>query len=442
MLIVAVLVFVVGFLATSLAGSDLAPVGVFAVLGGLGLLLAAAGRPPEERRTLARLFALSFVLRVAAAIVIYHFGLVDVLGDEDSSGWYGGWGIAAAWKGDPQFAGVRPDFMQALHQINQGQYYLFGVFLYLLGVPSRLSLAMLSAMAGSLTVALVYRIGRRLFDRDAAERAGMWAALFPSLVVWSAQTLKEPFVLLFECSIVYAVVTLRERASFKMIVLLLGALIALYTMRFYAAYVSAAAAVLILAWPRRDHRAESLSVAAAVASAIVLGLFSLRLWSVEAERIAQFNLGAVDAWRVALATGTGSGKLLPYDVSTPRGLLSAFPASAASFLLSPYPWAVTGSLRLRLALVDVTLWYWLIPAVLAGLRAAWRMHRAAVGMLTLFIVPLTVLYSILYGNAGLAFRERAQIMVLCLIFAGLGLALKRRAALDRPRGPALQGGPA
>ncbi len=64
-----------------------------------------------------------------------------------------------------------------------------------------------------------------------------------------------------------------------------------------------------------------------------------------------------------------------------------------------------------------------------GIREAWRIHRAIVGHLLVFILPLTIFYSLTFGNAGLAFRERAQILVLLLVFAGLGLARKRPARL-------------
>ena len=82
-------------------------------------------------------------------------------------------------------------------------------------------------------------------------------------------------------------------------------------------------------------------------------------------------------------------------------------------------------MRLKLGLIDVALWWWMIPKVVAGFREAWRRQRESVGLLILFIGPLTVFYTLTFGNAGLAFRERAQVLVLLLVFAGLGLTLKK-----------------
>jgi hypothetical protein len=429
MLIFMLLTFIMGGLATALVSSyDAIALAVFPVLCVSGLILIAAGRPPEEKRALTRLFMLSFLLRVAVAIAIYRFGLVDVLGDEDSSGWFGGWGIAQAWRGDPAFVGVNPSLLQALGRANHGYGYLAAIFLYLIGAPSRLSLAMLSALAGALTVGFVYRIGSCMFGRNVAEKAGTWAAVFPSLVIWSAQTLKEPFVILFECAIVYAVLALRSRVSLKLIGLLLASLFCLYTMRFYAAYLSVVAAMLALAWPAGVRRANAALAGALVFSAVIVAMFASGLWHLEQQRLGQFNLAWVQSFRTNVATGEGggSGILLPYDVTTPGGVLAAFPLSLISFLLSPYPWqALGGTMRLKLSLVDVALWWWMIPHVLAGIRKAWRTQRESIGLQMLFIGPLTVFYALTFGNAGLAFRQRAQVLVLLLVFAGLGLSLKK-----------------
>ncbi len=418
-------------LATLLASPyDVIAVAEFPLLWGFGLIVATAGRLREEKPVVFRLFALSFLLRVGVAIVINHHGLAAFLGDEDSSGWYAGWGIAQAWKGDPQFVGFPHDLMQALRHSNQGYGYFAGILFYLIGSPSRVSLAFLSAFAGAITTILVYRISLRLFGWEAAEKAGVLAAVFPSLVVWSGQTLKEPFVILFECAVVYAVLVLRTRASSRMLFLLCASLFCLYTMRFYAAFLSAAAALVVLLWKPESRGARTQLMAGVVLSAAVLGLFMSGLWRTETERLNQFNLSWIQSFRTNVATGPGTatGILLPYDVSSPLGVLASFPLSFLAFMLSPFPWqALEGSARLKFAMVDVAVWWWLIPKIAVGLRDAWRTHRAAIGQLMLFILPLTIFYALTFGNGGLAFRQRAQILVLLLAFAGLGLGVKKPA---------------
>lgn len=414
----------------SLLGSayDVIAVGVFPVLWGAGLILATAGTSREERSVAARLFTVSFLLRVGVAMAVYRLGILGTLGDDDSSGWYAGWGIAQFWKGDPQFAGIHADFMQALRHANQGYYFLAGGVLYLIGAPSRISLAFLSAFVGGLTTILIYRITGRIAGRETAEKAGLLAAFFPSLVVWSAQTLKEPFVVFFECVVVSAVLALRARGSLRVLLLLLASLFCLYTMRFYAAYLSAAAATMVLLWRTDTRRAQTPLMAGLILSVAVLALFASGLWKTETERLTQFNLAWLETFRMNVSSGSGgqSGILLPYDVSTPVGVLAAFPLSLLAFLLSPFPWqALEGSARLKFAMVDVLMWYWFIPKIVDGLREAWRTHRATVGHLMLFVLPFTVFYTLIFGNAGLAFRERGQILVLLIVFGAMGLAQRK-----------------
>ena len=44
-----------------------------------------------------RLFLIAIALRFALSLIVYCFGLVDVIGDEDGSGWILGVGLAEKW---------------------------------------------------------------------------------------------------------------------------------------------------------------------------------------------------------------------------------------------------------------------------------------------------------------------------------------------------------
>src|ERR1051325_8508101 len=71
---------------------------LFVVLGLLGSLLLLTTR--NHRETIIaqiRLFVVAFALRFLASVVIYQFGLVAVLGDEDSSGWVVGATLRQTW---------------------------------------------------------------------------------------------------------------------------------------------------------------------------------------------------------------------------------------------------------------------------------------------------------------------------------------------------------
>ena len=77
MLVLLLLVADLAGLVTLLGSAyDAVAIVVFPLLWGIGLMLATAGSPKEERSASSRLFTISFLLRVGVAIAIYRFGIV------------------------------------------------------------------------------------------------------------------------------------------------------------------------------------------------------------------------------------------------------------------------------------------------------------------------------------------------------------------------------
>src|SRR5262245_55327686 len=164
-------------------------------LGGLSLLFSSRNR--EEARIQVRLFLCAFAIRFAVSVVVYHFGFVRVLGDEDSSGWAGGVGLQRKWvqQGVDVFD-LPAVLLGAFEGHHRGYLYLLGTLFYFTDLPYRLAAAALNGFFGALTVALVYRVARALFSPWVAVRVGWWCCFFPSLIIWSAQTVKEPVIIL------------------------------------------------------------------------------------------------------------------------------------------------------------------------------------------------------------------------------------------------------
>ena len=102
-------------------------------------------------------------LRFAVSIVIYQFGFVQVLGDEDSSGWWAGAILQRRW--EQQGVGLL-DLPLVLVDVytgpHRGYSYMLGILFYLTGAPARLPAAALNCFIGALTVVFTYRIARSL----------------------------------------------------------------------------------------------------------------------------------------------------------------------------------------------------------------------------------------------------------------------------------------
>jgi hypothetical protein len=406
------------------------------MLTGLGIGLLTLTR--HHRESLAwqgRLFVVAFVVRFLASLVVYEFGLVRVLGDEDSSGWLGGVVQMQQWMQQKVGWLDLPEALAGVFfQQQQGYRYMLGALFFVTDAPARMPAAALNCFFGALTVVFTYRIADSLFSQWVAVRVGWAACFFPSLIIWSAQTVKEPVVILLEIVALYACVHLRlEGFSLRYILICGAAIILLLPFRFYAAYLAAAAALLALLVPQIGKRATSVYAALAIAILVIPLAVSSGILARSEAQFERFDLNYVSSYQRGLAMGQKSGVTPNYDLRTPDGLVWGMLVGGAHLLLAPFPWQLGGaSLRMLLVLPEQMVWWWLFfVGVLPGFWLAVRRRFGELQSLLIFSGGLGFLYSLLFGNIGLAVRQRAQLLPLLLIFAMVGL--EQRAIRKRQR---------
>jgi hypothetical protein len=97
-----------------------------------------------------------------------------------------------------------------------------------------------------------------------------------------------------------------------------------------------------------------------------------------------------------------------------------------------------GSTRMLLTTPELIVWWWLVLfGLIPGLWHVCKTRLADVQPMLYFILGLGLLYSMMFGNVGLIFRQRAQLLPWLLIIAVVGLerrALKK--LLNRGARPA------
>ena len=408
---------------------------VFLLLfAGLGILLLMLTRKHcQTRREQIKLFLCALGVRFAASIVVYEFGLVNVLGDEDSSGWGAGLDLSNGW--DKQRLGLLslPElWAEAYEKHHMGFQYLAGLFFFITRASARLPLAAMNCFFGALTVVLVYRTAISLFSRWTAVRAGWVACFFPSLIIWSAQTLKEPVIIFLEALALYACVNLKLSGfSVKYILLCAAAIVLLPPFRFYAAYLAGAVAIMALVIPQIGARIDkgkssfkaalaSLAVAALVAPLVVSSGYLARN-EAYLERFTQVK--EIERFKKNVAIGYGSGVESGYDLGSATGLAMAIGVGGSHLLLAPFPWQLGGgSLRMLLTTPELAVWWWLfLVGLIPGLWHVCKTRLADAQPMLFFVLGLGLLYSMMFGNVGLIFRQRAQLLPWLLIIAIVGL---------------------
>lgn len=409
--------------------------GVTAILAlallGCGVLLV-IDHNREELRKQQTIFLVALVLRFLVSVAIYQFGFVKYVGDQDASGWFAGVILANEWKAQNVSLLELPFRMvEAFHHHHKGYNYLLGTVFYLTDSPYRLVASALNAFFGALIAVMTYRIARVLFSGWVAGRAAWWTALFPSMIIWSALTVKEPIVILLESIALYGCVRLRQLGmSPRHVLLCTACVVLLVPFRFYASYIVAVA--VVASFLAGDITKPRRAIAAVFFIALLVPAITATGAIARYERqIESFDADRVESFRRAVGkggskTGTGSGVESTFDMHTPSGLALGTAVGGAHLLLAPFPWQLGGgSARLVGTGPELLYWWWLVfVGVIPGAIHCFRKRLPDILSTVVFIGGFGLLYSMMFGNVGLIFRQRAQLLPWLLIFAAVGLELR------------------
>jgi 4-amino-4-deoxy-L-arabinose transferase-like glycosyltransferase len=413
---------------------------IIAILGFSGAqLIALTAREDADKQFELRLFLAALGLRFLASLAIYELGFVDVIKDEDGTAWLTGALVYQDWvRRDLSIFNLPYEWTRAFLETlgTLGYPYLVGTVFYLTDLPARLPAAAINNVCGAATAVVVYRAAALHFSRWVAVRAAWWTCVMPSLIVWSAQTLKEPVVIFFEALSIYSCLRLRKRGfSVTGVLLCIFPLLLLVAFRAYAAYIAGAVVIVSLLIPRIEKRHCTSMSGLAVAGILALTLLGTGMLAEHLTSMEEFDLTRIQQIRDYTARNTGSGVPLDYDLKTPSGFAMSVFVGGTNLLLAPFPWQLGGaSLRMMLTVPDVVIWWLLMfGGCLQGL--AWSLRRRPYEMMPilLFLTAMSVLYSITFSNVGLAYRYRATLMPWLLIFAMVGFerrGLKRRLAKE------------
>jgi hypothetical protein len=417
---------------------------LLAIFGSMSLFFTWTHRDTVQSQV--ALFLAAFATRFAFSIWVYQFGLVNILHDEDSSGWAMGIPLQQLWTLQRlSLLDLPYTLIGAFHGEHLGYRYMLGALFYVANSPTRMVAAVLNCFFGALTVVFAYRIARTLFSEWVAIRVGWWTCLLPSLIVWSAQTVKEPVVIFLETLALYGCVNLKRHGfSARYAVLCAATTILVIPFRFYVAYITAGAILIPLLLPHVTRRKMSIGSALIVVLVLVPLLWLSGVLIRHESQFDRFDARFISTYRRGLAAGAGSGVETTYDIRTNQGMAMATLTGGAYLLLAPFPWDLGGTPRKMLTTPELFVWWWLVVvALIPGLWYVIRKRFSDVQPLLFFVLGLGLLYSVTFGNVGLAYRQRAQLLPWLVIIAMVGMErreLQKGSRRHRPfRRPIAQG---
>jgi 4-amino-4-deoxy-L-arabinose transferase-like glycosyltransferase len=401
------------------------PLVLFAALGAIAVVLLSLLVRAEERQWLVRTALAALAVRMTMATI---FALVPSsrLFHEDAAGYeYVGMRVAMGWQG----LGPPIDLNAAFHQ-NYGFYYICAILYYLLGQLAPIA-SYFNCVIGTATVVMVYQLARQFFHPLVARRATLLVAFVPSMILWSSVAIKDPLMALLILVGLQSCVAIKRRFSVAAAIGIAFSLLAMQPIRFYMVYFLGFAIAVSLFLERGVRLVSGVYKQLLVVGMFVALLVVAGFTERTQEGLQNLSFEQVSSFRHGMAVSANSGFEANVDVSTPGKALLFLPLGVAELLLGPFPWQFA-SMRALMAAPETIYWWILFPSTLSGMWWMFRKRFASTSALLLFAVTLTCAYSLVHGNIGSGFRQRAQIFVILFIFAAVGRYRSRclRAGLD------------
>lgn len=377
----------------------------------------------EEKIFLRRIFLIGLFLRVILATLTYVFELQDFFGGDSKTYDNAGYALYNLW-----FKGIEQANQSGLRFASQtagsgwGMSYLVAGIYSIVG-RNPLATQLFNSVLGAATVCYIYICSKEVFKNLRVARiSAIFVGVFPSLVLWSSQGLKDGIICFLLALAMTIVLSLQKKFNYVNIILLLIALGGIYVLRFYIffAFMVAIFGSFFLGTQK--------SASAIARQVIVLIIITLGLTYLGVVRNAQSNIetfGSLERLqqsRLDQATSAQSGYGQDIDVSTPAGAIEALPIGLIHLLLAPFPWQMA-NFRQAITLPESLVWWGSIPFLITGVLYTLKNRlRESIGILLLTLL-LTVSYAVFQGNVGTAYRMRAQMQIFYFIFVAVGFTL-------------------
>jgi len=386
-----------------------------------------------DGRFLLRLFVGGLLVRMIIGLAIFTFRGQNFFGGDALTYDYFGYAQMLGWNGDKYYQSVANQFVRSGEGSGWGMVYVVAAVYQLVG-RNMLATQLMNCVFGAATAVVIYLCAHHVFQNSRVSRlAGIAVAFYPSLVLWSAQGLKDGPVVFCLAMAILATLKLGEKLSLKYIAILVGVLLALIALRFYVFYMIAVAigGAFIIGM----QQLSATSFARQFIAMILLGL-ALTYIGVTRSATVQMehygNLQVLQNSRSDQARLAETGFNKDVDVSTTSGALSTIPMGVLYLLFAPFPWQIT-SLRQSITLPEMIVWWASFPMLVLGLWFTIKYRLRMISPILIFTVMLTLAYSAFQGNVGTAYRQRAQLLVFYFIFVAVGFVVMKEKREERKR---------
>ena len=379
-------------------------------------------RQREQAQFLLRIFVAGLLLRMIVAAGIYLFSGQDFFGGDALHYDYLGYAQVQAWSGDAFFKWELDSYMRN-NAAAWGMNYLVGGIYAIVG-RNMLAVQFFNAVLGALTAVIIFHCAHHAFAHLRVARiAAIAVAFYPSLVLWSAQGLKDAPIVFCLALAILATLKLGQKLSVQYVLVLAVSLIVVFSLRFYVFYMICFAVAGAFAIGMQAVTATSFIRQFAVIIILGVGLTYLgvtRSASDQYEKLVTFEQMQRSRSDGARSAESGFGE--DVDVSTTGGAISSIPVGLVYLLFAPFPWQLA-SVRQSITLPEMLVWWACFPLLVLGLWFTIKHRLRQLSPILIFTCMLTLSYSVVQGNVGTAYRQRSQLLVFYFIFVAVGAVL-------------------
>ena len=298
---------------------------------------------------------------------------------------------------------------------------------YVVTGRSFLALQSISVFVGVGTVFLTWRIGRIIWGPREGRRAAWVVALFPTMILYSALPLREPFVVFFLLAALLWITRWVVEGGVKtafLAFLLLGFGVFFHGSLFVVAFTF----FLVITGRLSRHWFSSLILGRLYLPAffglIVVGGI-IAFWAISGAYIDKLgsisNLFDFDRWvrysqQKYYADGHVGNAVYP-SWTQPQvviDLVWVVPLKVAYLLFAPFPWDVR-ALRHLIGIADGLMYAMLFLICVRSWKTIWQNPQARV--ILILIAPLLVAFAIGTSNFGTGLRHRAKALAVLALLA-------------------------
>ncbi|HRJ88826.1 MAG TPA: glycosyltransferase family 39 protein [Pyrinomonadaceae bacterium] len=401
---------------------ELMAIPLILILGGAGAFYLTRNTRDPDTDFQVNIFLWAFSARLWMGMMLYGWGLSNVFGDEDSSGYPIGWSFAKNWY-ENGFDGFVNNLGQVFFERqNVGQGLIWAIPTFIAGGESRMIVSAVNSFSGAALVIVIFRIAKRVFDSPTARIAAVLVTFWASNILLSASTAKEMLVIFCEWAILYLLIRNPNGLSIKDGLASIPAFLAVFTMRFYALYLLAAAAVFrfLVASPKNLFR--NVVFGSVLVASIMIFLGAGGAISRDFERIERLN-SQVDSWREGVSQTTGSGIEVYSEYESTS---VAIPVATVYFFLAPFPWeAFSGTARNAFGAAENL---FIIAILIVGFPAI----RIFFGDKFVDMAPIFAFCALYAGmqiwglsNVGLAWRHKQTVMPLFFMLVAVAITQRK-----------------